>query len=364
MKRIGIDARLYFQTGVGVYIRNFLHNLQKCNNSYFEYVIYVLEEDVSRIQIENPHFTFRTTRSRWHSFDEQISFYFLIQKDNIDLMHFTYYSYPILYNRPFVATIHDLTPLKFRTGKASTKNKLIYNIKYFVLRYVFFKESHSSLMIFTPTDYTKRQILDEYPDINANKIIVTYEGINHELVESQSLDNNLESDYYLYVGNFYPHKNVDYLVDSYFLSHIKSKLVLVGPGNEFMSKLKKRVSDLGIQNKVLFRADISNEELSRYYRYAKALIYPSFSEGLGLPVIEASFFKIPIIASNIPVFKELLGESYISFDPHIKKDLQQILEKVEKHPSSLILPELKQECSFEKMTQKIHSMYSTLLNNS
>ena len=51
-------------------------------------------------------------------------------------MHFTYFGYPVFYRRKFIATVHDLTPLLFKTGKASTKNPLIYGIKHFFFKHI------------------------------------------------------------------------------------------------------------------------------------------------------------------------------------------------------------------------------------
>ena len=75
MIKIGIDARLYFQTGVGVYIRNLLHNLEKIAPQNVQFNVYVMESDAENITFENPQFILRPTAHRWHSFSEQIGFY-------------------------------------------------------------------------------------------------------------------------------------------------------------------------------------------------------------------------------------------------------------------------------------------------
>src|SRR3989338_4221188 len=129
MKRIGIDARLYFQTGVGVYLRNFIHYLQNFTPKDVEFYIYVLERDASQIDFKNSLFIKREVQTLWHTLDEQTLFYSVLQKDKLDLMHFTYFSYPVLYNRPFIATVHDITPLNHKTGRASTLSPWLYELK-------------------------------------------------------------------------------------------------------------------------------------------------------------------------------------------------------------------------------------------
>src|SRR5690606_5366249 len=103
-----------------------------------------LEKDSVQIQFENKQFVKREVHSRWHSLSEQLAFYQVLMRDNLDLMHFTYFSYPVLYRRPFVATIHDVTPLIFKTGKASTLPGFLYEIKHSVFQYVMSQQLKNS----------------------------------------------------------------------------------------------------------------------------------------------------------------------------------------------------------------------------
>ena len=67
---------------------------------------------------------------------------------------------------------------------------------------------------------------------------------------------------------------------------------------------------------VEFLENISNNELITLYSNAKLLIFPSFYEGFGIPPLEAMFCKCPVIASDIPVIKELYGDSVLYIDPY------------------------------------------------
>ena len=137
MKKIGIDARLYFQTGVGTYLQNLLFYLDKKDPKKEIYYIYLRRQDATKVRFKSKNIIKRIADQKWHSFSEQISFLALLIKDNLDLMHFTYFSYPIFYWKKFIATVHDTTPLLFKTGKASTKNQFIYQIKHFIYKLVF-----------------------------------------------------------------------------------------------------------------------------------------------------------------------------------------------------------------------------------
>src|SRR4030043_350507 len=109
MKKIGIDARLYSQTGVGVYIRNLLYFLNQIETKEIIFYVYLLDQDFEKINFKNKNFIKKRANYYWHTFDEQTGFLKTLNKDNLDLMHFTYFGFPILYKKKYLATIHDLT---------------------------------------------------------------------------------------------------------------------------------------------------------------------------------------------------------------------------------------------------------------
>jgi glycosyltransferase involved in cell wall biosynthesis len=367
MKRIGIDARLAFQTGVGVYIRNFLHYLQRMSlPSDIEFFIYAMKRDVDKLAIHHPQLILREAESRWHSFDEQLTFYNTLMNDHLDLMHFTYFGYPVRYKRPFIATVHDVTPLIFKTGKASTLNPLFYELKYHAFKYVISQQVHHAQKIITPTIAVKNQLIEIYGSDIEKKTDAIYEGMNYEMIdqkENSSLKKEFSEPYLLYVGNFYPHKNVDVFLDAYQLLEKKVPLVMLGPDNYFSGELKKRIDHEKIKGITIIHTP-NTADLIFFYKHAIALVNPSLSEGFGLPLVEAAYYGCPIVASDLPVFKELYGDTYISFDPHsvsdIKEKVQQVIDLRPKGEYTHVLKKF----SFEKMTKEILGEYLTLLHKS
>jgi glycosyltransferase involved in cell wall biosynthesis len=367
MKRIGIDARLYFQTGVGVYLRNFLHYLQDISFKDVEFYVYVLERDSGQIEFANKQFIKREVTTLWHTLDEQTSFYSVLQSDKLDLMHFTYFSYPVFYKRPFIATVHDITPLTHKTGRASTLSPWLYELKHAAFKYVLGQQVKNAKRIITPTDAVKKQLFEIYGLKYMDKITPVYEGVNYELMnakENESLKKQFHKRFFLYVGNFYPHKNVGSLLEAYKSLKTDTELILVGPENYFSDTLKEEIAKEGITN-IRFYHTGKVEDLVFFYKNALALINPSISEGFGLPLVEAAYFNLPIIASNLDVFKELFGEEYIYFDP---KDVTSIAGKLEKFieyskskSPKVNYSTLLKKYSFEKMTQTIAEIYKELL---
>ncbi len=364
MKKIGIDARLYFQTGVGTYMRNLLYYLQKIAPNTIRFFIYFLEADKDKMELWNKNFVKRSVTSYWHTFSEQTRFLYETYRDNLDLMHFTYFSYPILYRRLFVSTVHDATPMFFKTGKASTKNPLSYEIKHRVFKAVIKAQVKQALKIITPSKTVKKQLINLYGHSYGDKIIPVYEGIDRELQkvkETTSLSKKFKNPLFLYVGNFYPHKNVETLIRAFSNVDSSYMLILIGPKDYFAKRLAQLVTELKQEKRIIFYHSATAADLKYFYTHAQALIHPSFSEGFGLPVIEAAFFNCPIIGSNIEVFKELLSDEYLSFNPRdendITKKIQQFLTKKPVFDYKHIVPQY----SFEEMTKKTLDVYTSSL---
>ncbi|MFH0773203.1 MAG: glycosyltransferase family 1 protein [bacterium] len=355
MKYIGIDARLLFQTGVGTYLQNLLHYIPDYAPSHITFTFFCLPQDASFIKKEVPNSRIRTITALWHSWGEQTTFLKTIQKDNLDLMHFTYFGHPIFYNRPFISTIHDVTPLLFSTGKASTKNALFYAIKHCAFSVVLGHQVYNSKAIITPTYTVKEQLVRIYGDHVGHKITPIHEGISYRLFTQKNEENEIPKPYLLYVGNFYPHKNVKLLISAFAKCNSSYSLVLAGPHDYFLKRLLQTLS-LEEKRHLIVKDRQSLCELVSLYKHAEALIHPSISEGFGLPLVEAMHFGIPIIASHIPVFQELLGTSYYSFDPYEESSIGRAIhtfedEEIKKKNS------LRNDFSFTEMVKKTMDLY-------
>ncbi|MFH1827043.1 MAG: glycosyltransferase family 1 protein [bacterium] len=363
MKKIGIDARLLYQTGVGVYLKNLLFYLNKLNPKNINFIVYVLKKDLKKVSEKFKNLSFIGIDAKWHTFSEQISFLQDLLKDDLDLMHFTYFSFPILYNRKYISTIHDTTLLSYKTGKASTKSNIVYNFKHCVFKRMFYKQVKKSLAIITPTETVKKQIIKLVKGVQSAKIYPIYEGVTREYlnISKNKNDKKVGEDYFLYVGTFYPHKNIDTLLKAYLRLKTDIKLYLVGPDDFFAKRLMILIDKFNLKSKVKIIKNVSQDKLPDLYRGAIALVHPSKSEGFGLPIIEAVYFKLPIIASNIDVFKEILGNKYINFDPKDVNDIKNKLQSFIKNRSFFDYKDILNKFSFEKMTNQTFSIYMNVL---
>jgi len=362
MKRIGIDGRLYFQTGVGTYLQNLLFNLHKIIPLDWEVFVYLIKEDFSKIDFAAKNFIKKQADFRWHSFKEQLSFCDILKKHNLDLVHFTYFSYPILYPKPFVSTIHDITPLLFKTGRASTKNIIVYEIKHAFLKTVFNSQIKKAKNIITPSKTVKKQLIDYYGKEYENKIVPIYEGINQQLIgkkQNNELKRKFKKDFIIYIGNYYPHKNVERLICAFSKVKKDVQLILVGPDDYFSKKVSLLIKKLHQENRILMYHNAKLSDLVFFYNNALFLIHPSLSEGFGLPIIEAMHFNLPVVASNIDVFKEVLENQYVSFNPYDISDIYEKINYAVKDKLSADYSKIIKRYSFKNMAEETYKIYES-----
>jgi glycosyltransferase involved in cell wall biosynthesis len=369
--KIGIDVRLWEQTGVGRYIRNLVINLQKIDSKNI-YVVFARSEDLGSVKklIVNKNWEIKIADIKWHSLQEQLRLARILNRENLDLIHFPYFSVPIFYNKPFVLTIHDLIIHHYPTGKASTLFPLFYYLKLYSYKYVIYSAAKRARKIITPSISTKEEVMDHL-GISENKIVVTYEAVDKRISRYKKIS-GLPEEYFLYVGNAYPHKNLDKLIEVFEEMQKEFsdlKLVLVGSNDYFYLRLKKKIQNLGLENKVIIKTNISDAELSYLYKEALALVIPTFMEGFGLPVLEALANKCLVVCSDIPSFKEIARDCAIYFNPGEKQDikskLKYVYEKRKSQEFNKIIEEgfeLSNKFSWEKMAIETLKVYESSIS--
>ena len=99
------------------------------------------------------------------------------------------------------------------------------------------------------------------------------------------------------------------------------KLVLVGKRDFFYRKLIIQTQMLLGKNNIVFWGHATDNELAQLYTHAKVLIMPSLMEGFGLPPLESLTCGTPVLVSDIPAFREILGEWAMYFNPTNEQDL-------------------------------------------
>jgi len=155
--------------------------------------------------------------------------------------------------------------------------------------------------------------------------------------------------YLLYVGNDYPHKNLKRLKSAFdkLIEHgLDYELVLAGTDSF-----------------------VNDEELDKLYRNAELFIFPSLSEGFGLPPLEAMTRGVAVACSDIPCLVEILGNAAIYFNPLDVDDIAEKIKKVlfDKDLRDVLIKrgyEQTKKYNWQKMTQETLAIYASILQTS
>lgn len=245
-------------------------------------------------------------------------------KDN-DLLYCPFSEAPTTKKVRLILTVHDLMPINFPKNHSI---KLIYYYKYFVR-----KNLLRASKIISISETTKQDILHWFPELNANDIKVIYNGYDERLFNTQIDESEVVKfkarlgveKYILYVGRLSTIKNVLELVKTFYSisDRLDCSLLIVGrdESNIIKDSYKFIESNKYSKDKIKFINHLDERDLSLCYKGSKIFINPSLNEGFGMPVIEAMACGIPVIVSDIPVFKEIAGDSCLIFDTKLKDDL-------------------------------------------
>ena len=173
--------------------------------------------------------------------------------------------------------------------------------------------------------------------------------------------------YLLYVGNAFPHKNLERLVLAF--GKLKKEktnlnLILVGKIDYFYKRIKKLVKELDLKD-VYFPGKVSDKELKSLYKNALLYIFPSLEEGFGLPGLEAMKNKLPVICSNKASLPEIYKDAALYFNPKnvsdIYKKILNIINNKQKQ-KDLVKKGKKQvkKYSWEKCAKQTLKVYNSL----
>lgn len=320
---IGIDGRLWHESGVGRYIRNLVIGLEN-TNSKNTFTIFLNKKAYNEVQFKNSNFKKVESDILWHTLSEQLRFKKIIDQEKLDLMHFPYFSYPVFYNKPFVITIHDLIIDHYPTGVASSHSLPFYYAKHFAYKQIIKKAVKNSAKIIAPSYATKKELISHY-DTDGSKIEVVYEGFDPNITDKNERKNLVSKNYILYVGNAYPHKNLRNLILAYNIlkKDMQIDLVCIGKDDFFYKKFENDKNP-GIH----FMHNVDDSTLFDYYTNAKLLVVPSLMEGFGLPIIEAMSLSCPVVSSKTDALLEIGGDACYYFDPENVTEIANSVNKV------------------------------------
>jgi len=241
-----------------------------------------------------------------------------INNSDYDVFHPTYYDpyYIRAVRKPTVVVVHDMINELFPS--MFSKYNSISKYKKMVM--------DASNLIVAISHNTKSDILKIYPDIDETKIHVIHHGYSDSLSHGAT-PVNVPEKYILFVGQRGLYKNFNNFlmsVKDVILSGVS--LVCVG-GGKFSKAESCLIRDNDLVDSVM-QVNVSDPEMNYIYQNAICFVFPSLYEGFGLPLLESLANDCPIVCSDIPIFKEVLGSAGAYFDPNSIVDMRETIQSI------------------------------------
>ena len=363
MAKIVIDAR-ESGTSTGRYVDRLIENLHQLKPN-FEIIVLTKTPRLDFMKSIAPNFAVVESNFKEFTFAEQLGLKSQIKKLKADLVHFTMTQQPILYRGMVITTIHDLTTARERNP---AKNPLVYTVKQWVYRWVIKKVAKKSQILITPSQFVKDDVA-QYANVNPDKIIVTYEAADRITAKPEPLSQQVGKTYLLYVGRPTPHKNLQRAVDAFAMvknSHPNLQFVLAGKFDANYQLLKDYATQRTIKG-LVFTDFVSEGQLRWLYENAKVYVFPSLSEGFGLPGLEAMAHGLPIAAAKASSLPEVYKDGALYFDPLNTEDMAAKITQLLDNPK--LTADLKAKgtqiaagYSWQRMTRQTLDTYQKVLN--
>lgn len=313
-----VDCRMIEHSGIGTYLQNLLEHLSRspdlsliCLGNRKVIESFSWSSSVRIISCAAPVFSIR----------EQ--FELPLKIPPCDLFWSPQYNIPIfpIRAKKRVVTIHDVYHMAY-FHTLTIAEKLYVTVMLNAAAWL-------SDAVITVSEFSKSEIL-RHLRLDERKIHVIYNGVKTFPAPASLPQTDIP--YILFVGNVKPHKNLKNAIAAF--AKIRSEypelfFLIVG------EKENLRSSDTGLSDvltalepHIRFTGKVDDPTLSGYYKNAAMLVFPSYYEGFGLPILEAMQFGIPIAASNAASIPEIGGEAVVYFDPFTVNDIANAIRQI------------------------------------
>ncbi|PWK20041.1 glycosyltransferase involved in cell wall biosynthesis [Arcicella aurantiaca] len=375
--RIGIEAQRLFRPhkhGMDIVALELIRALQVIDSEN-EYFIFVKpDEDRNCIQ-ETRNFKIVEISGLNYVVWEQIMLPFYAQKYKLDILHCTSNTAPLYLPTSLVLTLHDVIFMEKSTQEnTSTKYQKYGNLyrKWLVPKIV-----KKCKKIITISEVEKANIVKTL-DLKEDGITVIHNGVSRrfgikpspEIVKEIRVRLGLTKDYFLFLGNVEPRKNVKNTVKAFVKFAEENptvKLAITGLKEGFIVDILTEINKVALLDRFVLTGFVDDTSLLALYSEAKVFLYPSLREGFGLPILEAMSFGIPVVTSNISAMPEVAGDAAFMVNPYSVEEITEEMTiaykneglRKEKITLGYARPSL---FTWQKTASKVLSIYKLLKN--
>ena len=233
------------------------------------------------------------------------------REHDVELLHCPCYTAPVALSCKSILTVHDLIAWT-HPRLAGWRNALHF-------RMLAGRGIRRAGAVCVPTDFVRRSVID-YFSISRNKVFVVPWGVDLEIAPAprdiatskvrERFDVN--EPFVLFCGCIEPKKNLQVAIRA--CEEAGLLLLIAGPSIR-ASQSVLTAEDRAGKGRWRYLGYVTPSDLSALYSAATALVFPSYTEGFGLPAVEAMNCGCPVIASDAPALREVCGGAAIHV-PH------------------------------------------------
>lgn len=326
--RVGLDVRMWHNTGIGRYIRALVRHLPAHDVRLTAFG----PPEILHLP-ELAHVERRVLAAPIHSLAEQLALAGDVPRSGVDLFHAPHLNMPLLGDFQRVVTIHDLIPLHHPDTLSWAGRQ------YFRAMATFFVPRKAN-RILTVSEWTRQDLIRR--GVPAERIVVAPPGVDESFsvpLGDAVLASHLERlgvrpPFILYAGQWKAYKNLGVLLEAFACllsrhdgTQPRPSLVLLGRPDS-RSDVPDRVRRLGIQDQVKITGYLEDEEaVVALYQAARCFAFPSRHEGFGLPPLEAMAAGTPVVSTRCAALAETVGTDAFLVEPDDVIEWSQALEQ-------------------------------------
>jgi glycosyltransferase involved in cell wall biosynthesis len=335
--RFSVDAHAIGQhlTGNETYIRNLLNCFEVLDREA-DFVTYISRKDA-----------FRDVPDRFQKKRVAINPFVRlgydlprrVAADRPSLLH-VQYTAPVACSAPIVVSVHDVSFLEHPEYFTS--------FRALQLRVTVRRTVKAASRVLTPSEFSKRRILEAY-QLSEEKVVVLPNGVSSAFhpvareVAQRSVRSSfsVSCPFILTVGDLQPRKNHLGMIRAFedlVRNHpqLPHHLLIVGKETWYAPTVRAVARRSSVSERIHFTGFVEDAELHRLYGACDLLVYPSFYEGFGLPILEAMACGRAVACSNTSAMPEVADSAALLFDPSSQRDLVFAMRDL------LLNPELRQ----------------------
>lgn len=345
---IGIDARKLGPTGIGRYTAELVLALAKLKPEHMFHLLVLpdYENTFWQSTLNNlPNVTVHVTTANYYSVTEQLQYGTEIDRLGLDLIHFPNFNTPRSLKTPLVVTVHDLTLLSYAGRKMWPGKRWLYQM-------VLNRTLQRADSIIVGSKDTARDVGRYMRQLGRRYLREDITVIPHGVsaVFSQKMtpaevrlglqDLSIANPYFLVVGAQLVHKNVHGILAA--MAELLEdpiaqpyKLVIAGNRTKPAAHLTELLRDPRLADRIIWVGPVADAQLRTLYHGAAALVFPSFKEGFGLPVLEAFACGCPVITSRRSSLPEVGGTAAWYINPDKPAEITRAMRRIIKSPNEV-----------------------------